>query len=552
MISEADGRAALAAQLATELASVVVPDSVTELSDASTSARAALDAAGVVLAAARRTLADLDADIESLPDRHALARVHDAHTEIVTLDAQLIEAATAEKQTAADLDRATELTNRRGAASRRRANPSRCGARPARGTRGGRDTGRGRAVPRLHAGRRRDPQTQATSGDDQTRGGAGGSPHHRWRAREAFQAASRANASAGARREQLDQQREAFVVVTSRHPDPTALVAGAGADRRRRRRASRSATARAGSARAEEAAAAERAQVVAETMDELQQGLRSVRDRVLRSGLEPPAPADDLATGWTQLADWAARTHAEQLAGAAAATVAATEARATRDTTFARFRDDAWRLGIGTTADDLVALRDDVLAHGRDARNELQRIDDALERSRKIAEEMQAAQEEREVAGLVGNLLRSDRFEKWLLLEALGVLVEAASENLFALSSGQYSLRSSDDDEFVVVDHRNADETRSVRTLSGGETFQASLALAPRAERPTDGAVGGAWRQARCDLPRRGLRHARRRHPRDGREHDRDPRHDRPDGRDRHARARPLRARPRSVPRDAD
>jgi exonuclease SbcC len=29
-----------------------------------------------------------------------------------------------------------------------------------------------------------------------------------------------------------------------------------------------------------------------------------------------------------------------------------------------------------------------------------------------------------------------------------------------------------------VVDHRNADETRSVRTLSGGETFQASLALA--------------------------------------------------------------------------
>ena len=113
-----------------------------------------------------------------------------------------------------------------------------------------------------------------------------------------------------------------------------------------------------------------------------------------------------------------------------------------------------------------------------DARNELQRIDDALEQSRKVAEELRAAREEYEVADLLGSRVRSDRFEKWLLVEALGILVEAASANLEALSSGQYSLRSGGDDEFVVVDHRNADETRSVRTLSGGETFQASLALA--------------------------------------------------------------------------
>src|SRR5262249_52767865 len=32
--------------------------------------------------------------------------------------------------------------------------------------------------------------------------------------------------------------------------------------------------------------------------------------------------------------------------------------------------------------------------------------------------------------------------------------------------------------DFVVVDHANGDERRPVRTLSGGETFQASLALA--------------------------------------------------------------------------
>ena len=32
--------------------------------------------------------------------------------------------------------------------------------------------------------------------------------------------------------------------------------------------------------------------------------------------------------------------------------------------------------------------------------------------------------------------------------------------------------------EFAVIDHSDADSIRSVRTLSGGETFQASLALA--------------------------------------------------------------------------
>ena len=46
------------------------------------------------------------------------------------------------------------------------------------------------------------------------------------------------------------------------------------------------------------------------------------------------------------------------------------------------------------------------------------------------------------------------------------------------LSSGQYSLAVTTDADLLVVDHANADETRSVNSLSGGETFQASLALA--------------------------------------------------------------------------
>ena len=73
--------------------------------------------------------------------------------------------------------------------------------------------------------------------------------------------------------------------------------------------------------------------------------------------------------------------------------------------------------------------------------------------------------------------LRANNFERWLLEEALDLLVDGASRILRELSGGQYDLIH-DKGEFFVVDHHDAGLRRAVRTLSGGETFQASLALA--------------------------------------------------------------------------
>jgi exonuclease SbcC len=57
--------------------------------------------------------------------------------------------------------------------------------------------------------------------------------------------------------------------------------------------------------------------------------------------------------------------------------------------------------------------------------------------------------------------------------------VEGGSERFHSLSSGRYSFVVDDTGrDILVVDHHQGDERRSVRTLSGGETFQASLALA--------------------------------------------------------------------------
>src|SRR4029450_5425250 len=75
--------------------------------------------------------------------------------------------------------------------------------------------------------------------------------------------------------------------------------------------------------------------------------------------------------------------------------------------------------------------------------------------------------------------LSANRFEKWLLDEALHTLVAAASDRLLELSGGAFSLAGDGrSGGFAVVDYVNAGQVRSARTLSGGETFLASLALA--------------------------------------------------------------------------
>lgn len=61
--------------------------------------------------------------------------------------------------------------------------------------------------------------------------------------------------------------------------------------------------------------------------------------------------------------------------------------------------------------------------------------------------------------------------------EALDVLIIGANHVLKNLAGGAYSLASSSG-QFEVIDHRNADQVRPVKSLSGGEVFLVSLSLA--------------------------------------------------------------------------
>ncbi|SCL31383.1 exonuclease SbcC [Micromonospora nigra] len=201
-------------------------------------------------------------------------------------------------------------------------------------------------------------------------------------------------------------------------------------------------------------------------------GFDATRDTLARFG-PPAADREDVAAAWATLVGWAeaeaGRRHADRVRRAAAVAEAEAAATAVRERVAALFT------GAGLPApDDPVRA---VAVAGERAEAELRHLEQRREQAAGLrgqrAEHERAAQVARALAGH----LRANNFERWLLAEALDLLVDGASRILRELSGEQYDLVH-DKGEFFVVDHHDAGLRRGVRTLSGGETFQASLALA--------------------------------------------------------------------------
>jgi exonuclease SbcC len=100
-----------------------------------------------------------------------------------------------------------------------------------------------------------------------------------------------------------------------------------------------------------------------------------------------------------------------------------------------------------------------------------------IERNEKLRKELTELKAESALCRDLGTWLNAGNFQQYLLLSAFDILAREGSKHLKELSGGRYEF-AFEGDEFVVNDHSNADETRSVKTLSGGESFLASLALA--------------------------------------------------------------------------
>ncbi|MFI5006126.1 MAG: SbcC/MukB-like Walker B domain-containing protein, partial [Solirubrobacterales bacterium] len=110
-------------------------------------------------------------------------------------------------------------------------------------------------------------------------------------------------------------------------------------------------------------------------------------------------------------------------------------------------------------------------------RAEAEQIERKIARAAELQQKKQALEASGALAQTLAQHLRADQFLAYVQEEALRLLAEDGSRHLHMLSQGRYSLVC-EEQEFAVVDHWNADSRRSVKTLSGGETFLASLALA--------------------------------------------------------------------------
>jgi exonuclease SbcC len=205
--------------------------------------------------------------------------------------------------------------------------------------------------------------------------------------------------------------------------------------------------------------------------------LSASRDRVVALGA-PPVDGLGLLAGWMALGRWAADAAVRRAEDIKVASDAVAVAEQAARELAEGLRTDLGRAGIELAIEVLGTGAAPAVARAvAEARAATARIAERRAEAASLVGQQQEAQKRQQVAGTLGNLLRSSNFPQWLVTEAVQDLVATASDTLSKLSGGQYDL-AYDGGDFSVVDHADADSQRSARTLSGGETFQASLALA--------------------------------------------------------------------------
>jgi DNA repair protein SbcC/Rad50 len=219
--------------------------------------------------------------------------------------------------------------------------------------------------------------------------------------------------------------------------------------------------------------------------------LATARDKVV--GLGAPAVGasrQHLAEAWTALVAWAENEREARAAKLPDLTAAATDlqqqwAQASADLAghLARYDIVAGELAKAPALVAAERVRTEAL---------LSRIREDRVKAAAFEQEAAARTQEAHVAAELGNLLKANRFESWLCSEALDSLITEASATLMELSGGQYELdQDARSHDLVVIDYEDAGTRRPVHTLSGGETFQASLALALALSRQVIGLSAG-------------------------------------------------------------
>ncbi|MBW3666082.1 MAG: SMC family ATPase [Actinobacteria bacterium] len=215
-------------------------------------------------------------------------------------------------------------------------------------------------------------------------------------------------------------------------------------------------------------------------LEEVAEASRRVAKRLTEAqltvaDLDPPVPdADDVTVQWKELMVWRDQSRERLQSDMELAREALAETEAHVKEARQELLADLERHGLEPVEPFAAQLAGAL----QTARSTVERYQRSAEEAVALTGEIEASMASAAVANALANHLRSNGFEQWLMAGALADLVDGANDLLRQLSDGGYSLQSDDSGGFSIIDHRNADETRPISTLSGGETFQSSLALA--------------------------------------------------------------------------
>lgn len=128
--------------------------------------------------------------------------------------------------------------------------------------------------------------------------------------------------------------------------------------------------------------------------------------------------------------------------------------------------------------DELAELiSDENKKHGK-LESEINALKNALERREKLESELSIHRSREYNLKTLKQLFKANGFVNYISTVFLQNLCLAANERFFKMTRRNLSLEITPDNNFQVRDFLNGGKTRNVKTLSGGQTFQASLSLA--------------------------------------------------------------------------
>lgn len=109
---------------------------------------------------------------------------------------------------------------------------------------------------------------------------------------------------------------------------------------------------------------------------------------------------------------------------------------------------------------------------------EIERLEQEYKEKGVLLQEFDQVDKRLKNINLLDNMFKGAGFVNYVSSIYLSNLCESANQRFHRLTNNQLSLQLNENNEFEIIDYLNNGKARSVKTLSGGQSFQVSLSLA--------------------------------------------------------------------------